>query len=134
QPQYPSFSAAMNCLDQRSPYTQIGIGAVGGFLTGFVFLKASKMVAMAAGGTILAIELAIQANVIHLEFFECVREPGFDQAPRGQLRIAGQTHHPEASNLTSIEQLGEKARKACASSRRLFVAFVGGFLLGFGWA
>ncbi|KAH8362697.1 hypothetical protein KR200_011459, partial [Drosophila serrata] len=124
---------AMNSLSKRSPYTQIGLGAAGGFLTGFVFLKTSKLVALAAGGAILAIELAMQAGVIQVDSFEVIHEPGSDQA-RGQVRIAGQTHHLEPPNLASIELLGEKARKACASSRRLCVAFLGGFLVGFGWA
>lgn len=122
----------MNSLSQRSPYTQIGMGAAGGFLTGFIFLKTSKLVALAAGGTILAFELAVQAGVIQMDVFEVVHQPGRGQA-RGQLQIAGQTR-VEVPSMASIEQLGEKARKACASSRRLCVAFLGGFLLGFGWA
>ncbi|KAH8321216.1 hypothetical protein KR059_002730, partial [Drosophila kikkawai] len=133
QPLYPTSFPAMSSLNQRSPYTQIGMGAAGGFLTGFVLLKASKLVAMAAGGTILALQLAVEAGFIHLDTCEVIHEPGSNQV-RGQLRVAGQTHQVETPNLASIEQLAEKARKACASSRRLCVAFLGGFLLGFGWA
>ncbi|KAH8255418.1 hypothetical protein KR038_002886, partial [Drosophila bunnanda] len=133
QPNYTTSTIAMNSLSQRSPYTQIGLGAAGGFITGFVFLKVSKLVALAAGGTILVIQLAVEAGVIELESYEVFQEQRSDQA-RGELRIAGQTHRLEGPNIPRIDLLGETTRKACSSSRRLCVAFVGGFLVGCGLA
>ncbi|KAH8282271.1 hypothetical protein KR054_006532 [Drosophila jambulina] len=127
--EFPVTKKTMDCLCQRSPYTQIGVGAVGGFLTGFVFLKTSKLMALATGGMIIAVELAVQADLIQLDTFEVCPH----QAP-AQLRITGQTHQPEAGALTGIEILIEKSKKTSASSQRLAVAFLGGFLLGFGCA
>ncbi|XP_037710733.1 FUN14 domain-containing protein 2 [Drosophila subpulchrella] len=125
----PVVKSTMNNLTQRSPYSQIGMGAAGGFLTGFVLLKASKMVAVAAGGTILAIELAMQAGLVRVDVLK-IMSPSQDQdQPRGQLQVTG-----EGINLIRVQELGDKARKACATSGRLCVAFLGGFLLGFGWA
>ncbi|KQS70188.1 uncharacterized protein LOC6540803 isoform X2 [Drosophila erecta] len=121
----------MNSLSQRSPYSQIGMGAAGGFLTGFVLLKASKMVAVAAGGTILAIELAWQAGLVRLDVLKTLSQMDQDQ-PRGQPQVREMSL--EAVNLNRIQELGDKARKACATSGRLCVAFLGGLLLGFGWA
>ncbi|KAH8351979.1 hypothetical protein KR084_000975, partial [Drosophila pseudotakahashii] len=121
-------TSAMNNLSQRSPYSQIGMGAAGGFLTGFVLLKASKMVAVAAGGTILAIELALQAGFVRVDILKIVSQSDQDQPP-GQLQVVS-----EGVNLSRVQELGDKARKACATSGRLCVAFLGGFLLGFGWA
>jgi len=119
----------MNNLTQRSPYSQIGMGAAGGFLTGFVLLKASKMVAVAVGGTILAIELAMQAGLVRVDVLKIMSQSQDQDQTHGQLQVTG-----EGMNLIRVQELGDKARKACATSGRLCVAFLGGFLLGFGWA
>eukprot|EP00099_Drosophila_melanogaster_P005095 NP_001245899.1 uncharacterized protein Dmel_CG12511, isoform C [Drosophila melanogaster] len=121
----------MNSLSQRSPYSQIGMGAAGGFLTGFVLLKASKIMAVAAGGTILALELAWQAGLVQLDVLKTFSQLEQDQS-RGQLEVREISLEPV--NLNRVQELGDKARKACATSGRLCVAFLGGFLLGFGWA
>ncbi|XP_043862563.1 FUN14 domain-containing protein 2 isoform X3 [Drosophila santomea] len=117
---------------QSSPYSQIGMGAAGGFLTGFVLLKASKMVAVAAGGTILAIELAWQAGFVRLDVVKTLSQLEQDQPRVQQLPVREMSL--ERVNLNRVQELGDKARKACATSGRLCVAFLGGFLLGFGWA
>ncbi|XP_052837360.1 uncharacterized protein LOC128253179 isoform X2 [Drosophila gunungcola] len=122
----------MNNLSQRSPYSQIGMGAAGGFLTGYVLLKASKMVAVAAGGTILAIELAWQAGLVRLDVLKIVAQSDPNQT-RGQLQLASEVP-VESTNLLRVEELDDKARNAWATSGRLCVSFLGGFLLGFGWA
>ncbi|XP_033171024.1 uncharacterized protein LOC117147979 isoform X1 [Drosophila mauritiana] len=127
----PVVKSNMNSLSQRSPYSQIGMGAAGGFLTGFVLLKASKIMAVAAGGTILALELAWQAGLVKLDVLKTFSQPEQDQS-RGQLQVREMSL--EAVNLSRVQELGDKARKACATSGRLCVAFLGGFLLGFGWA
>ncbi|XP_017062985.2 FUN14 domain-containing protein 2 [Drosophila eugracilis] len=128
----PVVKSTMNTLSQRSPYSQIGMGAAAGFLTGFVLLKASKMVAVAAGGTILVTELALQAGFVRLDILKIVLQPEEDRT-RGQLQVTSGAHL-ERTNLSRVQELGDKARKACAASGRLCVAFLGGFLLGFGWA
>ncbi|KAH8269278.1 hypothetical protein KR018_000908 [Drosophila ironensis] len=120
--------AAMNALTNKSPFSQIGFGAAGGFLTGYVLLKASKLVAVAAGSSILAIELALQAGLVKVDVLKIVCAPAQDQSREVQVR-SGQPVHPEDGN-----QLREKAFHICATSGRLCVAFLGGFLLGFGWA
>nr|XP_016933247.1 FUN14 domain-containing protein 2 [Drosophila suzukii] len=125
----PVVKSTMNNLTQRSPYSQIGMGAAGGFLTGFVLLKASKMVAVAVGGTILAIELAMQAGLVRVDVLKIMSQSQDQDQTHGQLQVAG-----EGMNLIRVQELGDKARKACATSGRLCVAFLGGFLLGFGWA
>ncbi|XP_043662762.1 uncharacterized protein LOC122626532 isoform X1 [Drosophila teissieri] len=128
----PVVKSTMNSLSQSSPYSQIGMGAAGGFLAGFVLLKASKMVAVAAGSTILAIELAWQAGLVRLDVLKTVSQLDQDQ-PRGQL-LQVREMSLERLRLNRVQELGDKARKACATSGRLCVAFLGGFLLGFGWA
>nr|NP_608949.2 uncharacterized protein Dmel_CG12511, isoform B [Drosophila melanogaster]AAF52278.2 uncharacterized protein Dmel_CG12511, isoform B [Drosophila melanogaster] len=127
----PVVKSTMNSLSQRSPYSQIGMGAAGGFLTGFVLLKASKIMAVAAGGTILALELAWQAGLVQLDVLKTFSQLEQDQS-RGQLEVREISLEPV--NLNRVQELGDKARKACATSGRLCVAFLGGFLLGFGWA
>ncbi|KAH8421148.1 hypothetical protein KR009_003824, partial [Drosophila setifemur] len=113
---------AMNDFTQRSAYFQIGVGAGSGFLTGYVLLKVSKLAAIAAGGTILIIELGLQAGVVKLDIFKILSEPSTNE------------QHLNGSNLLNIEKLVQKASSICTTSGRIYVAFVGGFLLGFGWA
>ncbi|XP_016963365.1 FUN14 domain-containing protein fndc-1 [Drosophila biarmipes] len=125
----PMVKSTMNNLTQRSPYSQIGMGAAGGFLTGYVLLKASKLVAVAAGGTILAIELALQAGLVRVDVLKIMSQSQDQDQLGGQLQVTGEGMH-----LIRVQELGDKARKVCATSGRLCVAFFGGFLLGFGWA
>ncbi|XP_016976075.2 uncharacterized protein LOC108042359 [Drosophila rhopaloa] len=130
----PVVRRTMNDLSQRSPYSQIGLGAAGGFLAGYVLLKASKMVAVAAGGSILLIELALEAGLVRLDILKVLPQSDQNQN-RGQLQFAGELGlEGTSANLSRVQELGDKARKACATSGRLCVAFLGGFLLGFGWA
>ncbi|XP_017115182.1 uncharacterized protein LOC108137788 [Drosophila elegans] len=128
----PEVKRTMNNLSQRSPYSQIVMGAAGGFLTGYVLLKASKMVAVAAGGTILAIELAWQAGLVRLDVLKMVAQSDPNQT-RGQLQLASGLP-VEGTNPLRVQELDDKARNAWATSGRLCVAFLAGFLLGFGWA
>ncbi|KAH8324780.1 hypothetical protein KR074_000900, partial [Drosophila pseudoananassae] len=121
----------MNNLSPKSPFPQIGLGAAGGFLTGYFLLKASKLVAVAAGGTILIIELALHAGVVKLDIVKIISQPSQDQG-RAQRRVSNALSAEEA-HLRNLH-LREKACNLCATSGRLCVAFLGGFLLGFGWA
>ncbi|KAH8314055.1 hypothetical protein KR067_004257, partial [Drosophila pandora] len=123
---YSQYLTEMNNLSPKSPYPQIGLGAAGGFVTGYVLLKVSKAVAVAAGGTILIIELALHAGVVKLDVLKVISQQSQDQSRA----------HRRLSNALSADEvnLREKACNLCAASGRLCVAFLGGFLLGFGWA
>ncbi|XP_017048901.1 uncharacterized protein LOC108093392 [Drosophila ficusphila] len=115
----------MENFSRRSPYSQIGIGAAVGFLSGFAVLKARKIVALTAGGAILGTLLALEAGIVQLDL----------------LRIGSLTEHVRyrwphrmEARLRRAEELGVMAKKAIVTSGRVGVAFLAGFLLGFGFA
>ncbi|BFF93526.1 uncharacterized protein DMAD_11367 [Drosophila madeirensis] len=121
---------ALDGLGRQSPYTQICIGAGTGLFIGYVFFKASKSVAIAAGGSILLAQLAIQSGLIKIDALETI-------LLHGNPGIRDIHVLPNVANTETMEIIMERLTKAydiVASSRRLCVAMLGGFLVGFGLA
>ncbi|XP_034667502.1 uncharacterized protein LOC117901012 [Drosophila subobscura] len=122
---------ALDGLGRQSPYTQICIAAGTGLFIGYVFFKASKSVAIAAGGSILLAQLAIQSGLIKIDALETILLHG-NPGIRGNIHVL-----PNVANTETMEIIMERLTKAydiVASSRRLCVAMLGGFLMGFGLA
>ncbi|XP_022227923.2 uncharacterized protein LOC111077810 [Drosophila obscura] len=119
---------ALDGLSRRSPYTQIAIGAGSGFLAGYVLFKASKSVAIVAGGAILILQLAVQSGLIRSNPLETIVLQGHPRNT-GNVRTG-----PATTNSQSPMAQLNKAYDVVAGSSRLCVSMFGGFLVGFGLA
>ncbi|XP_001356078.4 FUN14 domain-containing protein fndc-1 [Drosophila pseudoobscura] len=121
---------AFDGFGKQSPYCQIGIGAGTGLVTGYVFFKASKSVAIAAGASILIVQLAMESGLVNFEV-ETIVMHGHQLNPNNihVMPSIASSHSWEA-----IKEQLTKARDFLAGSQRLCVAMLGGFLVGFGLA
>ncbi|ALC38790.1 CG12511 [Drosophila busckii] len=111
--------ATVNKLNKRSPYEQIGLSAGCGLLTGFLLLRVGKVVAVVAGCSILAVQLAIEAEIIIIDWEYVAKQQAYETA---LIRSDG-----NASLLTKLKSMDR-------STARVAVGFLAGFLLGFGLA
>ncbi|XP_030555366.1 FUN14 domain-containing protein 1 [Drosophila novamexicana] len=131
-----SVKSTFNKLDNNSAYVQIAVSAGGGFVAGFVFFRVSKLLAICVGGAILTIELAVQSGIVTIDWNKVLR-----QQEQAQNRAASSANAralargPYSPNERALDpELIDKAKQLVLSSARLSVAFLGGFLLGFGFA
>ncbi|XP_022227922.1 uncharacterized protein LOC111077809 [Drosophila obscura] len=122
---------AFDGLSRDSAYYQIGVGAAIGFFIGYIFVKATKTVAIAVGGSLLIMQLALQSELIKFDALATI-------LLHGNKRNSQYVHFvPTVAKADTIHILMEQLAKAydeIAGNRRLCVAMIGGYLLGYGLA
>ncbi|XP_034473793.1 uncharacterized protein LOC117781162 [Drosophila innubila] len=124
--------STVNKLGDQSPYLQIAVGAGGGFVTGFVLLKACKILAIVVGGSILTIELALQSEIITIEWGGLIRR--FEMEEGAETTPPTPWQGPGTRALPFVNDPYRKLKKSLINSARFSVAFLGGFLLGMGFS
>ncbi|EDW03069.1 GH11039 [Drosophila grimshawi] len=112
-------------LSDHSPYVQIGVGAGGGLVTGLVLFRVSKLLAICVGGSILCVQLAMEVGVVSIKWDRVDTRQVVDATTRAIQRDPFRTPHINGTEIVeSVKNL----------TTRLSVAFLAGFLLGFGCA
>ncbi|XP_001988202.2 FUN14 domain-containing protein fndc-1 [Drosophila grimshawi] len=118
-------STAVIKLSDHSPYVQIGVGAGGGLVTGLVLFRVSKLLAICVGGSILCVQLAMEVGVVSIKWDRVDTRQVVDATTRAIQRDPFRTPHINGTEIVeSVKNL----------TTRLSVAFLAGFLLGFGCA
>ncbi|XP_055386447.1 FUN14 domain-containing protein 1B isoform X2 [Condylostylus longicornis] len=105
-------------ISNKSAYTQIGIGAASGWLTGFTTMKVGKLAAFAIGGTIILVEIAHHEGFISIDWAK-VNKKLDKVSDKVETAVTGQSP-------SWIDKIYTVAR----DNKVFSVAFLGGVFLG----
>lgn len=104
----------LHFLSSLKPYSQVGIGAVSGWLTGFLTMKIGKFTAIILGGAIIAIKIAEIEGLLKINWLE--------------VKENVQNIPIKSSNNFTIDSTTKMDPKI----HNFLISFVGGSLIGIG--
>ncbi|KAK4475414.1 hypothetical protein MN116_002470 [Schistosoma mekongi] len=107
-------------IKSRPHRQQIVIGVGSGLLAGYIFAKIGRAAALLLGGTLVALQCAVQQDIIHVNWrkAECV-----SNQVQSDTSIFGEKH-----------TLKKKMIKVIEENRVFFGSFGGGFLIAVSFA
>ncbi|TNN12680.1 hypothetical protein EWB00_003507 [Schistosoma japonicum] len=101
-------------IRSRPHRQQVVIGVGSGLLAGYMFAKIGRVAALLLGGTLVALQCAVQQDIIHINW----------------RKVERASNHVQSN--TSL--FGEKIIKAIEENRVFFGSFGGGFLIAVSFA
>lgn len=132
-------------INSKSAYTQIGIGAVSGWVSGFATMKIGKFAAFAIGGTIILVEIAHHEGLISIDWSK-VNKKLDKVSDKVETAVTGQSpswmDKAERFVDRKIDRIDRKSRKwyskligdengARVNDLHIFLtAFIGGAVVG----
>ncbi|CAH8649518.1 unnamed protein product [Heterobilharzia americana] len=104
----------LNSIKSRPHRQQVCIGVGSGLIAGYIFAKIGRAAALLLGGSLIALQCAVQQDVIHINWRKVGRAGD-------QLK-------------SSTPILGDKIMKTIDENRVFFGSFGGGFLIAVSFA
>ncbi|TNN12681.1 hypothetical protein EWB00_003507 [Schistosoma japonicum] len=107
-------------IRSRPHRQQVVIGVGSGLLAGYMFAKIGRVAALLLGGTLVALQCAVQQDIIHINWRKVERASNHVQS---NTSLFGEKH-----------TLKKKIIKAIEENRVFFGSFGGGFLIAVSFA
>lgn len=116
------FGEESGSTERYSMTTQLLIGGVTGWCTGFIFQKVGKLAATAVGGGFFLLQLANHAEYIKIDWQQVKKDV---KKAKEQLKAQRSTHIP-----VEVKSQAEEIMLFVKTNILLAGGFLGGFLLG----
>lgn len=116
-----------------SPYMQMAIGALPGWVAGYILMRIGKTIALVLGTSIIVIEIG------HIYFFTQSSASMEEQMQAAfmeemQQKLADLENVEDIEDLEIEEPSTKEKLKDMMKNNTMFVSFLGGMFLGFGSA
>lgn len=109
-------AAKINYISSLRPYNQIGLGAVSGWLTGFLVMKIGKFATAILGGALIIIKIAEVEGLVKIDW----------------LKVKENVQNVSIKPYTTFTL--DNAEQMVSNVENFLISFVGGSLIGIGFS